>query len=141
MGLRAGAPRKRSTGMFGEGMSANPIVHWELMGADGNAQKVFYERNFDWKFESPEGFDNYHMVSGDDMGVGGAVGQGNEQMPTYQAIYIQVDNIDASLGNIEKSGGVTVMPRTEIPGTVTFALFNDPGGNLVGLVEATTPTA
>jgi predicted enzyme related to lactoylglutathione lyase len=122
-------------------MSANPIVHWELMGADGDAQKAFYEGNFDWEFESTDGFDNYHMVSGDGMGVGGAVGQGNEQMPAYQAIYIQVDSIDESLGNIEESGGSTVMPRTEIPGMVTFALFNDPGGNLVGLVEAATPSA
>jgi predicted enzyme related to lactoylglutathione lyase len=28
------------------------------------------------------------------------------------------------------------MPRTEIPEVVTFALFSDPAGNLVGLVEA-----
>jgi len=28
-----------------------------------------------------------------------------------------------------------------IPGTVTFGLFADPAGNLVGLVEAETPAA
>jgi len=32
------------------------------------------------------------------------------------------------------------MPRTEIPGVVTFGLFNDPAGNLVGLVEEDTPS-
>ena len=79
------------------------------------------------------------MVSADDVGVGGAVGQGNEQMPNYMTIYIQVDSIDEALSGIEASGGATVMPRTEIPGVVTFGLFNDPAGNLVGLVEEDTP--
>ncbi len=121
-------------------MSANPIVHWELMGADGGAQKAFYEANFDWKLEAVDGFDGYHMVSADDVGVGGAVGQGNEQMPNYMTIYVQVDSIDEALSGIEATGGSTVMPRTEIPGVVTFGLFNDPAGNLVGLVEEDTPS-
>ena len=122
-------------------MSANPIVHWELMGADGEVQKTFYEGIFDWKLEPTEGFEGYHMVSSDDVGVGGAVGQGNEQMPSYMTIYVQVESINESLGQIEASGGTTVLPRTVVPGTVTFGLFNDPAGNLVGLVEAETPAA
>ena len=122
-------------------MSANPIVHWELMGVDGDAQKTVYEANFDWKLEPQEGLDGYHMVSADDVGVGGAVGQGNEQMPNYMTIYIQVEGIDEALSGIEASGGATVVPRTVMPGTVTFGLFNDPAGNLVGLVEAATPPA
>ena len=81
------------------------------------------------------------MVSADDVGVGGAVGQGNEQMPNYMTIYIQVEGIDEALSGIEASGGATVVPRTVMPGTVTFGLFNDPAGNLVGLVEAATPPA
>ena len=122
-------------------MSANPIVHWELMGPDGDAQKAFYGSIFDWEFDTPEGFENYHMVDREATGVGGAVGQGNENMPNYFALYVQVDDIEVSLGDIESNGGSTVVPRTEIPGTVTFALFNDPAGNLVGLVEAETPAA
>ncbi len=122
-------------------MSANPIVHWELMGADGESQKAFYGSIFDWEFDLPEGFDNYYLTSAEATGVGGAVGQGNEHMPSYAAIYVQVDDIEISLGDVESNGGSTVVPRTEIPGTVTFALFNDPAGNLVGLVEAATPAA
>ena len=140
-GAEPGCPDKAIGRYMEKKMSANPIVHWELMGADGDAQKTFYEANFDWKLEPQEGLDGYHMVSADDVGVGGAVGQGNEQMPNYMTIYIQVESIDESLGQIEASGGTTVVPRTVMPGTVTFGLFNDPAGNLVGLVEAATPPA
>lgn len=116
-------------------MSSNPIVHWELMGADGESLRDFYAGLFDWKLEAYEGFNNYYMVSADETVVGGAVGQGNEHMPNYATFYVQVPDIDEHLGKINANGGKTVLPKTVVPDTVTFALFNDPAGNLVGLVE------
>ena len=41
--------------------------------------------------------------------------------------------------NAEALGGKTVMPVTEIPGLVTFAMFNDPDGLLVGIVKGAGP--
>jgi hypothetical protein len=32
-------------------------------------------------------------------------------------------------------GGKTVVPVTEIPNVVTFALFQDPEGNMVGIIK------
>lgn len=122
-------------------MSANPIVHWEIMGEDAEGQKEFYESIFDWTFKPVEGFENYHTVSSEEAGVGGAVGRGSDELPSYITFYVEVGDIDASLDAIEEAGGKTVVPRTEIPGTVTFALFNDPAGNLVGLVEDEVPAA
>ena len=120
-------------------MPTNPIVHWEIMGDDAESQKAFYGRVFDWTFEPVEGFENYHMVASEDAGLGGAVGRGSDELPGYITFYVQVTSIDDSLDEIEEAGGKTIVPRTEIPGTVTFALFNDPAGNLVGLVEEDVP--
>ncbi len=119
---------------------ANKIVHWELMGPDGEQLKGFYDELFGWETEAVPGFDEYHMVSGDKAGVGGAVGKGNEHMPQYQAMYVEVDDIDKYLAKVGERGGATAVPRTVIPNTVTFALFTDPAGNLVGLVESETPS-
>lgn len=116
-------------------MSGNPIVHWELMGPDGEAMKGFYSQIFEWKLETVEGFDGYHMTVGDEMGVNGAVGKGSAEMPAYQTIYVGCEDIDVKLAEIGEAGGVTVVPKTTIPDMVTFALFTDPAGNLVGLVE------
>lgn len=116
-------------------MSNNPIVHWELMGSDAHALRDFYSGLFDWEFETPEGFSDYYTTSQEGMGVGGAVGQGMEEMPSYSAIYVQVEDIGNTLASVAQAGGETVVPRTEIPSVVTFALFRDPAGNLVGLVE------
>ena len=36
---------------------------------------------------------------------------------------------------VDMAGGTIDMPRTVIPNVVTFALFKDPAGNRMGLVE------
>ena len=114
---------------------AHKIVHWELMGQDGEALRGFYSDLFGWSLPASPGFDNYYMTSDEETGISGAVGQGNEHMPNYQAIYIGVPDIDAHLAMVEAAGGQTAVPKTVIPEMVTFALFTDPAGNLVGLVE------
>ena len=122
-------------------MAEHKIVHWELMGPDGDKLASFYENLFGWKSEAVPGFDAYNMIDGDQTGVGGAVGKGNENMPAYQTIYVEVDSVEEHLGKAEANGGKTIVPRTVVPGMVTFGLFNDPAGNLVGVVEAETPPA
>jgi predicted enzyme related to lactoylglutathione lyase len=120
---------------------AGHIVHWEIMGPDGDALNEFYCRMFGWKSEAVPGFDSYHMVGADQAGMGGAVGKGGDDMLTYMTFYIEVDSIDEQLRKITSAGGITIMPRTVVPGTVVFAMFQDPAGNVVGLVEPGEPPA
>ena len=59
--------------------------------------------------------------------------------------FIQVDDIDETLGRIELAGGRAVMPRTVSPEDFPakhsriFTKFVDPAGNVVGLAEAPSP--
>ena len=41
----------------------------------------------------------------------------------------------AYLAKVEKMGGKTIVPRTEVPGQVIFALFADPEGHVIGLSQ------
>ena len=120
---------------------ANSIVHWEIMGPDGDALNTFYRDLFDWKGESVPGFDSYYLVDADQTGVGGAVGKGMEQMPSYLTMYVKVENVDDHLAKAEAAGATTIAPRTVVPGIVTFGLFRDPAGNMIGIVEEETPAA
>ena len=58
---------------------SNKIVHWELMGPDGDALKGFYGELFGWETEAVPGFNEYHMVGADSSGLAGAVGKGRFQ--------------------------------------------------------------
>ena len=110
-----------------------PVVHFEVLGQDAKRLQEFYSGLFGWEISSDNPI-NYGMVdTKGEGGIGGGIGpaQGQNQL----TFYIQVDDLQAYLDRIEAAGGKTVMPVTEIPDMVTFALFADPEGNVVGLVK------
>ena len=49
-------------------------------------------------------------------------------------IYVQVDDLQASLEKAESHGGQT-LPRPIPSGMVSFAMFLDPSGNCIGLYQ------
>ena len=51
-------------------------------------------------------------------------------------VYIDTEDIDVTLKQIEKAGGKTLLPKTEIPGIGWFAQFADPTGNRMALYTA-----
>ncbi len=112
---------------------ADQVVWFEVVGKDGNALRTFYSELFGWQFSEP-GEMNYGMVEGKDGGIGGGVGQAAEG-EGHLTFYIGVDDPQAALDKAEQLGGKVVMGVTEIPDMVTFALFTDPEGHLVGVVK------
>ena len=120
---------------------AHKIVHWEIMGPDGEAIKAFYEEMFGWKSEAVPGFDEYFTTDADESGVSGAVGKGGEGMESYVTMYVEVDSVDEHLAKAEAAGGSTIMPRMVVPDIVTFGLLSDPAGNMIGVVERETQPA
>jgi hypothetical protein len=56
----------------------------------------------------------------------------------HATFYVQVDDPQAALDQIEKLGGQTIMPVMAVPGGPTIAMFTDPEGNRVGLVKGGT---
>jgi uncharacterized protein len=110
-----------------------PVVHWEIVGKDGQKLQQFYAGLFDWKIDANNPF-NYGMVdTGGAGGINGGIGP-SQDGPAVR-VYIQVDDLQAFLDRAERLGGKTLMPPTEIPGAVTMAMFKDPEGNQVGLVK------
>lgn len=112
----------------------DPVVHWEIIGKDGPKLQRFYGQLFGWKVnaDNPMG---YGLVDRKDAGgVGGGIGASpdGKQQVTF---YVGVNDLEAYLTKVKQLGGKTVVPPTEIPGMVTFALFADPDGNRVGLVK------
>ena len=54
---------------------------------------------------------------------------------TWVTVYVQSDDLAASLAKIEAAGGKTMMQPEAIEGGPEIALFTDPAGNMVGLVK------
>ena len=112
---------------------AAPVVHFEIHGRNGRELAKFYDQLFEWKIEAadmPNGY--YGLVAGGEGGIGGGIAESGEGAKV--TVYVQVPDLDAKLKEIEEAGGKTIHPPESIPG-VTFALFQDPEGNAIGLVQ------
>ncbi len=113
-----------------------PIVHFEMMGEDGEALKEFYSKTMGWKIDSSNPM-NYGVVDtgAGEGSLGGGVGASQDGSSSV-TVYVGVPDLDAKLKEIEAAGGKTTMPPMEIPDMVTFAQFEDPAGNVIGLVKS-----
>lgn len=123
-GNRIGLVKRETTG--------KPVVHWEINGSDGPALWKFYSELFGWNVDGNNEW-KYGVVSSEAGGIGGGIGQSPDGAAVR--IYVEVPDPQAALDQIEKAGGQTLMPVTEIPGAVTLALFADPDGNVMGLIK------
>ena len=115
----------------------NPVVHFEIGASDSAVLQRFYSGAFDWTVSADNPM-QYGLVETGGTGIGGGI---TESENPGVMIYIEVDDLEAALGRVAALGGSTVQEITTIPGMVTFALFADPEGNVVGLVHSETPPA
>ena len=111
----------------------NPVIHFEVVGRDAAGLQNFYGELFDWTIDVHDEL-NYGIVDNGGKGINGGVGGTQEGGQPHVTWYVSVPDINATLEKAEQMGGKTVMPRQELP-MVTLGLFNDPEGNLIGLVE------
>ena len=116
---------------------SHPVVHFEIQSNQADELHRFYSALFGWDIntDNPQ---EYGFVTTHEKGEIGIDG-GISATPTGQKkviFYVQSDDLNASLRKAVDQGGQVISPVTAIPGAATFALFADPEGNVVGLVDS-----
>ena len=121
-----------------------PVVHFEVVGTDGDKLKAYYAELFGWEFEETEGPMNYGLVqregntNAEGVGIGGGVGGVGGDVG-HVTFYVEVPDVDAALTRAESLGGKRVSDPDEVPGTgIVIAHLSDPEGHVIGLVNATS---
>lgn len=113
----------------------NKICHIELGCKRTKATGEWFSKLFGWSLDHM--MDDYTLFQTEEGGLGGgfrAFREGEGPPSATVRIYIEVDDIDQKLGEIEAAGGKTDMPKTPIsPEHGFFALFSDPDGVGYGL--------
>jgi predicted enzyme related to lactoylglutathione lyase len=128
-----------------ENEMGQPVVHFEVVGKDGDKLQSYYAELFGWNINSDNEM-NYGMVDGKDnktadgnIGIGGGVGQGPEGYGGHVTFYVAVPDVEEALQKAESLGGKRVMGPEDIMGMVVLGQFTDPEGNLVGVVKDQSP--
>ena len=126
--MQASSPNAR------EAAVSQPVVWFEVVGKDGPALQRFYGKLFNWQISDAGDGSGYGLVQGAEKGIGGGVGPSPDGGPGHVTFYVEVDDPAAYLKRAERLGGAVVLPPTEIPQFhLTFAMFTDPEGHLIGL--------
>lgn len=111
-----------------------PVVWFEVVGKDGPALQRFYGKLFNWQVSDAGDGSGYGLVQAAGKGIGGGVGTSADGGTGHVTFYVEVDDPAAYLERAEQLGGAVVLPPTEIPQFhLTFAMFTDPEGHLIGL--------
>jgi len=113
---------------------ANPLFHWELMVSDVPKAIDFYSKVFDWEFDQ-DSFPGYPLIKTGDT-PGGALMAKPESVPACSLnSYFHVHDIESTLTRAIVLGGTLIAPRTAIPGVGFWAMFADPDGIPIGLLQ------
>ena len=109
---------------------AHPVVHYEIRAADADAARSFYGELFGWTF-APAGEPGYTYI---DTGVDGGTpgGIGPARGPGLVTFFVGVESVPDALATAQRLGATVVLPATSVPG-VTYALFADPEGHVIGV--------
>ena len=116
-----------------------PVVHFEVIGKDGEKLRSYYSELFDWKIDADNEM-NYGVVSREEnlapdvTGIGGGIAQGPDGYEGHVMFYVGVPDVEAALAKAESLGGTRIMGPETIMGSMVLGHFTDPEGHLIGLV-------
>ena len=113
---------------------AYPVTHFEINAQDAAATQKFYRELFGWGIDTnnPQ---NYGMIDTKAKGTGinGGIGA-SPHGHSFVTFYVETDDPAGVLAKAERLGGRRVMEPTDA-GNVTYAMFADLEGNLIGLAK------
>ncbi|TMD58181.1 MAG: VOC family protein [Chloroflexi bacterium] len=114
---------------------AHPVTHFEINARDAKAVQRFYQDLFGWGVDTNNPQD-YGMVDtqASGRGINGGIGPSQDGR-SWLTFYVDTPDPAKTLAKAEKLGARTIMPPMDM-GVVTYALFADPEGNVVGLVKS-----
>lgn len=116
------------------------FVWYELMTTDVDAARAFYCRVVGWDaHDSPLPGMTYTLFTTDDRLVCGLMplaGPVRDAGASPRWIgYVQVDDVDATVGRVERLGGAVHVPSIDVPGTSRFSICADPQTAPIGLIQ------
>jgi predicted enzyme related to lactoylglutathione lyase len=116
---------------------SNKVMWFESASADIPASAKFYEDLFGWSFVTDEEM-NYTMTDTPpgDIGMGfSPIDEERGTPPGSVLVYIDVADVDATIARAKEVGGQVLMDKMEIPTVGWMAVFGDPGGNRIGVMQ------
>lgn len=121
------------------------IVHFEIPFDDAERAHAFYEKAFGWNMNHLAEM-NYTMVTTGPVTeegmptepgfINGGMLDREYNAATGPIVVVDVEDLDATLGEVKELGGEIVTGRTQVGDMGWSAYFKDTEGNVIGLWQS-----
>lgn len=108
----------------------------ELAAKDPTAALAFYQALGGFgasAMEMPTG--TYHLLTSGEEQIAGIMAAPMPEAPHAWTPYVQVPHADATTDKAKRLGAKVIVPPTNIPGVGRFAIFADPQGAVLGVLQ------
>jgi predicted enzyme related to lactoylglutathione lyase len=119
-----------------------PVVHFEILGKDGEALQGYYSELFGWEINTDNPM-NYGIIARegntgpDGVGIGGGVARAPEGFDRQVTVYVAVPDVEEALAKAESLGGKRLFGPDEVMEGLVLGQFTDPAGNVIGVLRGT----
>jgi predicted enzyme related to lactoylglutathione lyase len=120
---------------------SNKIMWLEMASTDIPASAKFYGDMFGWPIVTDEAMD-YTMTAfeGDETGIGfSKIDEAQGVTPGSVLVYVDVADVDAAIARAKELRAPIFMDKFEIPTVGWMAIFSDPGGNRIAIMQRMPP--
>jgi predicted enzyme related to lactoylglutathione lyase len=117
-----------------------PVVHFEIIGKDGEKLQKYYSDLFGWDIDSSNEM-KYGIVAregntnAEGVGIGGGIAGAPEGYDGHVTVYVEVPDVEASLAQAESLGGTRMMGPDEVMEGLVIGLFTDPESHTIGVIK------
>jgi predicted enzyme related to lactoylglutathione lyase len=107
----------------------------DLMAADQDAAKTFYEALFGWDYQDfpITGGGVYSVAQRDGKAVAAIVPLPDPRIPPHWNCYVSVDDADAAAARAESLGAAVVLPAGDVGASGRLAVIQDPQGAILSV--------
>jgi predicted enzyme related to lactoylglutathione lyase len=112
----------------------NALCHFEFMTGNVDSTRSFYSAIFGWKFDD-HAVPGYTLIHTGHEPTGGMFPKPDAAPSSCMNVYFTVPSIDDTLKAVKANGGQVLVPKTAVPNVGHLAMFMDPEGIAVGLMQ------
>jgi uncharacterized protein len=116
----------------------NDFCHMELATDNLGTARKFYSNLFSWKMEDSEMGPGqaYTMIQTGSGPGGGMMVKPMPEAPNMWMVYVQVDDVEATLTKATHLGGKVIVPKTPVGAMGYIGIIQDPTGAALGVWTA-----
>ena len=112
----------------------NAVVKWQILSNDPDRAARFYATLFGWTVDAANALGYREIKTGSERGIDGGVWPAPPEARDFVQLFIEVDDVDATLAAATNMGAKVLVPKSALPDGDTIAILLDPAGMSFGVM-------